>query len=736
MEAPPSSQTVELDIEGMTCAACVGRVERVLKRVPGVTEAGVNLATNRATLALAPAAEVAALIAAVEKAGYGARVHAAPFSEDDVAEEAPVSRAVEPRHHAETLRAAVALALSLAVMALAMVPGANFRGNSELQAVLAVATVWGAGFGIQRAALRNARHVDATMDTLIALGSNAALGLSLWTMRHGGQGHHGHLYFETAAMIVAFVLLGRALEARARRHTGDALRALMALRPRRARVIRDGEEREIAVGRVRVGDRVRVLAHERLPVDGVVREGATHLDLSVLTGESMPVARAVGDDVPAGAVNGASPIVMEATRVGADTAMGQIIRLVERAQSSRAPIQRVADRAAAVFVPAVMAAAVVTYVAWRLSGDGSEHALLAAVSVLVVACPCALGLATPTAIIAGAGRAAERGILLRDAASLERAHALTDVIFDKTATLTRGVPSVTEVVALHDGDADEALAAAAALEASSEHPLARAVVELAKTRGLRAPDTREVVAVAGQGMRGIVGERRVAVGRGALVASSCTDAAREVMDDLSARGRTVALVTRDDAALAVLGLSDALREEAREAVSALAVLGVRAHLVSGDGARAVGAVAREVGIPEERVRAEVVPAGKGEVVAALKGDGRVVAMVGDGVNDAPALAAADVGFAMGSGTDVAIEAASVTLMRSDPRAVAEAIALSRRVMRVVRQNLFWAFVYNLVGIPLAATGTLERFGGPMLAAAAMAMSSVSVVSNSLRLRRA
>ncbi len=729
-----SAEAREFDIEGMTCAACVGRVERVIKKVPGVEDAAVNLATHRATITVAADIDTAKLIAAVERAGYGAKPHVDPFTEEDLADDAPEA---PPEHAArwshETLRAAVALPVSLVLMVVSMTPGLS---APWFECALAVAVVWGAGLPIMRVALTNARHLSATMDTLIALGANAALAHSLWTLTSSGHAGHAHLYFETAAMIVAFVLLGRALEARARRSTGDALRALVALRPRKATVVRAGVAKEIAVSRVRVGDRVRVGANARIPVDGVVREGSSHVDLSMLTGESMPVARTVGDDVAAGTVNGESPIEVDATRVGAETALAQIVRMVERAQGSRAPIQRAADRAAAVFVPVVIAAATLTFLGWRLSGHPLEHALLAAVSVLVVACPCALGLATPTAVIVGAGRAAERGILVRDAASLERAHALTDVIFDKTGTLTRGSPSVTDITAFHGVSEVEALGVAATLEGASEHPLARAILAAAKSRDAVIPAVSEVVVVASQGVRGVIDGAPVAVGHGALVDDALDDTSRAALSGLRAEGRTTAAVTRAGSVIAVIGMADPVRDESHEAVALLGELGVAVHLVSGDHPVTVKAVARRLGIADERVHAGVLPGDKGAIVEALRAQGKVVAMVGDGVNDAPALASADVGFAMGGGTDVAIEAASVTLMRADPRSVVDAISLSRAVMRVIRQNLFWAFAYNAVGIPLAAFGMFERLGGPMLAAGAMAMSSVSVVSNSLRLKRA
>jgi Cu+-exporting ATPase len=722
----------ELDIEGMTCASCVARVERGLRRVQGVSEVSVNLATRRALVRVTTDVPVETLVAAVEKTGFHAHSSVPAFSYEDVTPEASPHRTARPARDDSTLRATVALTLAAVVMALAMVPSLAFAASGYVQGTLALVVVFGAGWPLHAAALRSARHGGATMDTLVVLGANAALALSFAALARS-QGH-GHLYFETAAMIVAFVLLGRSLEASARTHTGDALRGLAALHPARALVVRGSEEREIAAHRVRVGDHVRVRPFERLAVDGIVREGASHLDLSALTGESIPVAVSVGDPSSAGAINGASMITVEATRVGADTTLARIVQLVERAQGSRAPVQRLADRVAAVFVPVVMALAAITFVAWRVLHHGSEHALLAAVSVLVVACPCALGLATPTAIIVGTGRAAQRGILLRDAASFERAAAITDVLFDKTGTLSHGTPTVTDVRAAPGGDNDALLALAAAVEASSDHPLARAITAAAQQHRLVRPATHNVSVVPGQGVRATVDGDDVAVGFGALVERELDDDAHAIVHALQREGRTVAVVTRRKRFVGAIGVADPLRSVAFEAIRELTALGVTSHLVSGDHAVVVARTAREVGIDAARAHASVTPEGKCAMVDTLRASGHVVAVVGDGINDGPALASADVGFAIGTGTDVAVEAASITLLRADPRAVAETVALARATLRTVRQNLAWAFVYNLVAVPLAATGVLERIGGPMVAAAAMAMSSVSVVLSSLRLR--
>jgi P-type Cu+ transporter len=727
----PTDSPRDFDIDGMTCAACVARVERVIKRVPGVQEAMVNLATQRATIVASSDNE--ALIAAITRAGFAGRVHVSPFDDNDLTETPTPERITQHSNH-EIHRAVLALGIGACVMVIAMVRSLQFSGHAWVQATLSAGVVWVLGASIQRTAIRNALHFSATMDTLIALGSNAAMALSLTVLLRSSD--VSHLYFESASMIVAFVLLGRALEARARRKTGESLRSLIALRPRTARVVRRGEEREIAVSKIRVNDTLKVRAHERFPVDGCITEGSTQVDMSLLTGEPMPVSKTVGDDVVGATLNGSSPVEMVATKVGSDTALAQIVAMVERAQGSRAPIQNVADRVAGVFVPLVMAVAVCTWVGWRLAGHSLEHAWMAAVTVLVVACPCALGLATPTAIIVGTGRSAEKGILLRDAAALERAHAITDIVFDKTGTLTRGTPTLSDIIVCEGSTEQEILSLARALEEGSEHTLARAVIDGANQRKIGVLSLSEITVVASQGVRAMVENQPVAIGTGALVESALTESLRTSMALLRSQGRTLSVVTRNHKALGLLGISDAVREESQDVVATLATLGIRTHLLSGDHSTAVMHIAKLCGIDETRAQGGALPIDKGNIITALRSQGYVVAMVGDGVNDAPALALADVGFAMGRGTDVASGAASVTLMRNDLRDIVATLKISRAVMRVIRQNLFWAFVYNAVGVPLAALGVLEHVGGPMFAAGAMALSSVTVVSNSLRLKRA
>jgi Cu+-exporting ATPase len=711
----------ELEVDGMTCAACVGRVERVLKRVPGVRDAAVNLATHRATLAVAPGFDVSAVVAAVDAAGYAAR----PRLALDPLEPEVVTAAAGGRASAAWLRVALAAALSAPLMALSMVHALHFRGSAYVQAALGGAVVLGVGAPMLRAAWRGARHRELSMDTLVAVGSLAALLLGAARVLREGP-HAMHLEFETGAVIVTLVLLGRALEARARRRTGDAVRALVALRPPVAHVIRDGAEVDVPVALVRVGERVRVRAHERVPVDGALREGEASLDLSMLSGESEPVTPAVGDEVFAGTLNGETAFVMEAARVGGDTRLAQIVRLVEAAQGSKAPAQRLADRVASVFVPGIFAIAALTLLGGLAAGLAPDVAALRAVAVLVVACPCALGLATPTAIVVGTGLAARAGVLLRDAATLERLAAVDTVVFDKTATLTEGRPAVQAVCAAAGFTHDEVLALAAAVEADATHPLARSVVREARARGVEVIAAQGVRSIPGVGVEGRVGEARVAVG----VAGE----ALAEFDAWRARAWTALELRRDGVVVGGVAVADAVRAESAEAVRALLARGVQVHLLSGDHPRAAAEVGAGVGIDPSRVRGGVSPEGKRDAVEAMRRAGRVVAMVGDGVNDAPALACADVGVAVGGGADIADAAASVTLANGDPRGVARALDAARATMTTVRQNLVWAFGYNVVAVPLAAFGALDRLGGPMAAAGAMAFSSLAVVLNALLLR--
>ncbi|MFZ5656132.1 MAG: heavy metal translocating P-type ATPase [Pseudomonadota bacterium] len=718
-------QRHELPIEGMTCASCVGRVERALRRVPGVLEASVNLATERATVRALGDVRQAELVRAVQEAGY--RVPEAPAGTPASAPADDASARREKRH----LILATLLTLPLVLPMLGLVAGEHAGLPGWLQWLLATPVQFWLGARFYRAGWKALRAGSGNMDLLVAVGTSAGYGLSLWNLLRD-TGHHGAapLYFEASAAIVTLVLLGKYLEARARRQTSEAIRALQALRPATARVRRDGHDVEVPIEQVTPGDVVVVGPGERFPVDGEVREGYTHADESLVTGESLPVPKSPGDRVTGGAINGEGVVLVETRAVGAESVLARIIRMVEDAQARKAPIQKLVDRVSAVFVPTVVAIALATLLGWGLATGDWQQAILNAVAVLVIACPCALGLATPTAIMAGTGVAARAGILIKDAQALEVAHHVDVVAFDKTGTLTAGRPRLVDAVAA-DGDADALLAIAAALQTGSAHPLAHAVLEACDpSRRARAVDVR---AVPGRGVEGRVEGTTYLLGNGAMLreAGIDTTALESRAATLREAGHTLSWLARagDDArALGLLAFRDEPRADAAAALRQLHELGIRTVMISGDHPGAARAAAAQLGIDE--VRADVPPEGKADAVAALRGMG-TVAMVGDGINDAPALAAADVGIAMGSGTDVAMEAAAITLMRPRLSLVADAIDVSRRTTRKIRQNLFWAFAYNVVGIPLAAFGLLD----PVIAGAAMATSSLSVVGNTLLLRR-
>ncbi len=723
-----------LAVEGMTCASCVARVEKALAAVPGVLAASVNLASERATVdAIRGAVTAAELVAAVEAAGYRAsRAQSAQGERPDPA--APLAR---------DAWIALALAAPLAAPMLAGAFGGAFALPAWLQFALATPVQFWCARRFYAAGYKAARAGTGNMDLLVSLGTLAAYGLSLYLW---WQGHGAHLYFETAAVVIALVLLGRWLEARAKRETTAAIRLLGALRPTQARVVRGGAEVLVPIEDVRPGDVVVVLPGERIGVDGVIRAGATAVDESMLTGESVPVEKTVGDRVTAGALNASGRIEVQTTAVGAETVLARIVRLVEDAQAAKAPIQRLVDRVAAVFVPVVLAIAAVTVAGWLLAGHSFEPALIAAVSVLVIACPCALGLATPTAIIAGTGVAAQRGILIKDAEALEIARDVRVVAFDKTGTLTVGHPRVVAIETVPGIAPAEALALAVAANAASTHPLAVALREKMGSATNFEPSAGKMVSDpilraesaakvhAGLGVSAALADGELLFGNARWMRElGAADPLADAAQRLQAAGNSVSyLARRRDAAvevLAVFAFADAPRAGAREAIERLAAMGIETTMISGDNEGAAAAVARALGIAS--FEANVLPGDKAARVAALKRGGRRVAMVGDGINDAPALAAADLGIAMGSGTDIAMAAAGVTLMRPDPRLVADAIEISRATVRKIRQNLFWAFVYNALGIPLAAFGLLS----PVVAGAAMAASSVSVVTNALVLRR-
>ncbi|MBA2964490.1 MULTISPECIES: heavy metal translocating P-type ATPase [Ramlibacter] len=714
---------VRLQIEGMTCASCVNRVEKALKKVPGVAGAEVNLATETAEVSLAqPAADPAALSAAVARAGYHATVLADPVTAPPAAGGAS----------AWPVALAAALSLPFVLQMAGMALGRDAALPGWWQWALATPVQFWLGARFYRAGWAALRAGSGNMDLLVALGTTAGYGLSVWLLLAHGAGH-AHLYFEASAVVITLVLLGKWLEGRAKRQATAAIRALQALRPETARVQRDGAEVDVPLARLAVGDRLVVRPGERVPADGVVVEGSSHVDESLITGESLPVARHAGDPVTGGAVNGEGLLVVRATALGAESTLARIVRLVESAQARKAPIQRLVDRVSAIFVPVVVAIAAVALLGWGLATGDWASAILHAVAVLVIACPCALGLATPAAIMAGTGVAARRGLLIQDAEALELAHRVDLVAFDKTGTLTEGKPRLVLADAA-DGDRAGLLRLAAGLQAGSEHPLARAVLAAARDEALVAPPAESVQAVAGRGVAGCVDGRELRLGSSPWMAELgvATEPLAAAAAQAQADGRTVSWLAEVSATPRLLGLlafGDTLKAGARDAIDALHAQGIRTVLVSGDNAGAARAVGGALGIDE--VHAEVLPQDKAALVASLKAGGHTVAMVGDGINDAPALAAADVGIAMSTGTDVAMHAAGITLMRGDPRLVADALDISRRTAAKIRQNLFWAFVYNVVGIPLAALGWLN----PVIAGAAMAFSSVSVIGNALLLRR-
>ncbi|CAH2604306.1 Copper-exporting P-type ATPase [Rhodovastum atsumiense] len=714
----------DLAITGMTCASCVARVERALSRVPGVLSAEVNLATERArVVAVQGTADVATLGAAVRKTGFGAQplAEAAPAAQQD--------RAARERLHlliAATLSAPLLLGMGGHLFGLPwMLPG-------WLQFALATPVQFWLGARFYVAGWKAARAGAGNMDLLVALGTSAAWALSTFEWLAAPAGHHAPaLYFESSAVLITFILLGKWLEARAKGQTAAAIRALAGLRPDTARLRRGGTEQVIPIAQVVVDDVVVVRPGERIPVDGRLIEGGGSVDESMLTGESLPVEKAPGDAVTGGSIARDGVLVVRTTAVGGETVLARIVRLVEGAQASKAPIQRLVDRVSAVFVPVVLAIAALTFAGWWIATGAAVPAILNAVAVLVIACPCALGLATPTAIMAGTGVAARHGILIKDAEALERAHAVTVVAFDKTGTLTEGRPEVTDLRAADGVTEADLLRLAAALQAGSEHPLAEAVRRRA---GADIPRAEGFRALAGRGVAGGVEGRDLLLGSRRLIAEAGIDAAAlaGAATALEGQGRTVSFLAETAPSPRLLGLiafGDTPRPTARQAVATLRAGGIIPVMLTGDSRGAAAAVAASLGI--DRVAAEILPDGKAEQVALLRREGAVVAMVGDGINDAPALAAADVGIAMGTGTDVAMHTAGITLMRGDPTLVPQALDISRRTYRKIRQGLFWAFAYNVVGIPLAAAGLLN----PVIAGAAMAASSVSVVTNALLLRR-
>lgn len=710
------------DVEGMTCASCAMRVEKILNRQPGVASAVVNFAAQEALVTLEEPVPETTLVGAVRKIGYGLHPH-------EEGHGAGAAAAVLKRLWISGI-------LTVPLVAVHLIPGVGDRLGHEFTTwaslILAAPVQFWAGWPFLRSAALKARHLQTNMDSLIALGTLAAFGYSAVVTIRGGH----DVYFETAAVIITLILLGKFFEARALERTSSAIRRLLELGAKEATVLRDEAEVRVPIERVASGDLVLVRPGEKIPVDGLVREGGSAVDESMLTGEPVPVDKAPGDEVFGATVNQHGRLVVEATKLGAESALSQIVRLVKEAQGSKAPVQRLADRVASVFVPVVIVIAVATFAAWLAAGEGGEAALVASIAVLIIACPCAMGLATPTAIMAGTGRGAEIGVLIRGGEVLERAGRLDVVVLDKTGTLTEGKMAVAEVVAdtWNEGPTDAAtvLVRAAGVEAGSEHPIGRAIVKEAAARGMVIPSVEEFEASAGFGVRGRIEGVEVAAGKAEFLAErgliGCSELEEEAAR-LASEGKTVVAVGWEGRVRGLVALSDHARPNSGNAVGELKRLGVEVAMVTGDSPASAQRIAKELEV--DRVLAGVLPVGKVDEIRRLQSEGLTVAMVGDGVNDAPALSQADLGISIGTGTDVAIEASDITLVGDDPIGIPRAVGLARRTLRTIYQNLFWAFFYNVAAIPLAATGKLS----PSIAAGAMAFSSVTVVANALRLRR-
>ncbi|MBM2839727.1 MAG: copper-transporting P-type ATPase [Bacteroidetes bacterium] len=730
--------TISLPVEGMTCASCVARVEKALKNVDGVQNASVNLATEKATVEFSPArTSVDNLKAAVEEAGYSLLVPKGEERSGDARKDAAYAQMKKEFIQSAVLTAPIILLSMLSMMdSYTDWSPLSLDATNNVLLILTTPVMFMSGRRFFKGFWVTLKHAAADMNTLVAMGTGSAYVYSLIAVLFPAMlgVHRGaaHVYFDTSATIITLILLGKLLEAGAKGRASDAIKKLIGLQPKSARVIRNDIERDVKSSDLVVGDIVLVRPGEKVPVDGVVTKGFTTLDESMITGESLPVEKNVGDRVIGGAINRNGSIEFRATAVGAETMLAQIVKLVEEAQGSKAPIQNLADKVASIFVPIVIGLALLTFLSWYfLGGSGFTGAMVHFIAVLIIACPCALGLATPTAIMVGTGRGAHMGILIKNADSLERIHKVRTIILDKTGTITEGKPSVTEVVPFNGFDVTAIVRLAASLEKKSEHPLASAIVEYASRQNIALADAESFQSKTGFGVTGVVDGVAIAIGSAALLKEYAIhlNGKEPIVERLTALGNTTIFVAVDGQLAGLIAIADTVKPTAAGAIKAMQKMGIEVIMMTGDNRQTANAIAREVGIA--RVHAEVLPQDKASYVTSIQSEGKIVAMVGDGINDAPALAQADIGIAMGSGTDVAIEAADITLMKSDPLAIVQAIRLSSRTLRTIKQNLFWAFIYNIVGIPLAGLGLLN----PMIAAAAMAFSSVSVVSNSLRLRR-
>lgn len=711
-------------VEGMTCAACSARVEKALNKMEGVVNANVNLTTNKAVIEY-PSGSIDEfdLVNVVEKAGYKAEVEV----ERDLDREKEL-REKEIKSLKTSFFISAALSLPLfSAMFFHMAGIDNILGNGWFQLLLATPVQFGIGYRYYKGAFNSLRGGGANMDVLVSMGTSAAYFYSIFNLFTGVHEY----YFEASAVIITLILLGKTFEAIAKGKTSEAIKKLMGLQPKTARVIRDGIEADIPIEKVEIGDVIVVRPGEKIPVDGIIVEGNSAVDESMITGESIPIDKTIGDEVIGATINKFGTFRFRATKIGKDTVLSQIIKLVEDAQGSKAPVQRLADKISGVFVPVVVAIAVATFLGFYFLKGNLNTGLINAVAVLVIACPCALGLATPTAIMVGTGKGAENGILIKSGEHLERAHKINAIVFDKTGTITKGEPEVTDIYNFHQWERDEILRIAASVEKTSEHPLGQSIVKKAEEELIKLSDPEEFIAIPGKGLKATLEGNVVLIGNRKLMTDNdiSIEDGEDILLHMEEEGKTAMLMGIEGKISGIIAVADQIKDTSKKAIEDLQKMGLDVYMITGDNERTARAIAKDVGITN--VLAEVLPENKAEVVAKIKSEGKHVGMVGDGINDAPALAEADVGFAIGTGTDVAMEAADITLMRGDLQGVVTAIRLSHRTMRTIIQNLFWAFFYNSIGIPFAVLGFLD----PMIAGAAMAFSSVSVVSNSLRLKR-